>query len=39
VPASAFVAGSNTMTIGVVSGSSGEGFLSPGFAYDAVDLY
>jgi rhamnogalacturonan endolyase len=38
VPASALVVGLNTMTINVVSGSSGERFLSPGFAYDALDM-
>ncbi|QYF93453.1 hypothetical protein KY495_22770 [Massilia sp. PAMC28688] len=38
VPASALRAGSNTMTINVVSGSSGTTFLSPGFSYDAVDM-
>jgi rhamnogalacturonan endolyase len=38
VPASAFVAGTNTLTINAISGSSGTGFLSPGFSYDAVDL-
>lgn len=38
VPASAFVVGRNTMTINVVSGSSGTTFLSPGFSYDAVDM-
>jgi rhamnogalacturonan endolyase len=38
VPASAFVAGTNTMTINVVSGTAGTGFLSPGYAYDALDL-
>jgi rhamnogalacturonan endolyase len=38
VPASAFVAGTNTLTIGVTSGSSGTGFLSPAFAYDALDM-
>lgn len=37
-PASAFVAGTNTMTINVISGSSGTGFLSPGMSYDAVEL-
>jgi rhamnogalacturonan endolyase len=38
VPASAFVAGTNTLTINVVSGSSGTGFLSPGYSYDALDM-
>lgn len=38
VPASAFVAGTNTLVIRVISGSSGTGFLSPGFSYDAVEL-
>jgi rhamnogalacturonan endolyase len=38
VPASALHAGSNTLTITVISGSSGTGFLSPGVSYDAVDL-
>ncbi len=38
VPASAFVAGSNTLTINVVSGSNAQGFLSPAFSYDALDL-
>ncbi|MFG6463682.1 rhamnogalacturonan lyase B N-terminal domain-containing protein [Roseateles sp. DXS20W] len=38
IPASALVAGTNTVTINVVSGTSGTGFLSPGFSYDAVDL-
>lgn len=39
VPASAFVAGANTMTISVISGSSGSGFLSPGCSYDCVEMY
>jgi rhamnogalacturonan endolyase len=39
VPASAFVAGTNTMTITVISGSSGTTFLSPGYAYDCVELF
>jgi rhamnogalacturonan endolyase len=38
VPASAFVAGTNTLTIGVTSGSSGTAFLSPAFAFDALDM-
>ena len=39
VPASAFVAGVNTLTITIISGSSGTGFLSPGCGIDCVDLY
>jgi rhamnogalacturonan endolyase len=38
VPASAFVAGSNTITIYVSSGSSGTAFLSPAFSFDALDM-
>jgi rhamnogalacturonan endolyase len=38
VPAGAFVAGANTLAIRVISGSSGTGFLSPGYSYDAVEL-
>jgi rhamnogalacturonan endolyase len=37
-PASAFVNGTNTMTITAISGSSGTGFLSPGYSYDSVEL-
>jgi rhamnogalacturonan endolyase len=40
VPASAFVAGTNTMTITVLSGSAGlGGYLSPGYSYDCVEMY
>jgi rhamnogalacturonan endolyase len=40
VPASAFVAGTNTMTITVISGSAGlGGYLSPGVSYDCVEMY
>jgi rhamnogalacturonan endolyase len=40
VPASAFVTGTNTMTITVISGSAGlGGFLSPGYSYDCVEMY
>ncbi|HEX5407195.1 MAG TPA: rhamnogalacturonan lyase B N-terminal domain-containing protein [Pseudonocardiaceae bacterium] len=39
VPASAFVTGTNTMTITVISGSAGTGFLSPGCAYDCVEMF
>jgi rhamnogalacturonan endolyase len=38
VPASALVAGSNTMTISVISGSGGAGYLSPGMSYDCVEM-
>jgi rhamnogalacturonan endolyase len=39
VPASALVAGENTLTLTVISGSGSLGpFLSPGCAYDAVEL-
>lgn len=39
VPASAFVAGTNTLTIYAISGSGGTGFLSPGYSLDCVDMY
>jgi rhamnogalacturonan endolyase len=40
VPASALVAGPNTMTITVISGSAGlGGYLSPGMSYDCVEMY
>lgn len=38
IPAAAFVEGWNTLQLSVVSGSSGAGFLSPGYGYDAVEL-
>ncbi|WP_310346995.1 rhamnogalacturonan lyase B N-terminal domain-containing protein [Pelomonas aquatica] len=38
IPSTALVAGTNTVTLNVVSGTSGTGFLSPGLSYDAVDL-
>jgi len=38
VPASAFVTGQNIMTLTVISGSSGSGYLSPGCSYDCVEL-
>ncbi|MEZ0065660.1 rhamnogalacturonan endolyase [Streptacidiphilus sp. MAP12-20] len=38
VPANAFTAGVNVLRINVVSGMSGARFLSPGFAYDCVEL-
>jgi len=39
VPASALVAGTNTLTIYPISGSSGTTYLSPGYSTDAVDMY
>ncbi|KAL2149205.1 hypothetical protein VTH82DRAFT_8553 [Thermothelomyces myriococcoides] len=39
IPAGTLVAGTNTITINSVSGSSGDGFLSPNFIFDAVELY
>ena len=38
IPASELVVGQNTITLTGVSGSGGTSFLSPGYAYDAVDL-
>ncbi|WP_122846374.1 rhamnogalacturonan lyase B N-terminal domain-containing protein [Pseudomonas viridiflava] len=38
IPASALHAGTNSLEIGVASGKSGTGFLSPGFVYDSVQL-
>ncbi|MDR7269121.1 rhamnogalacturonan endolyase [Pelomonas saccharophila] len=38
IPSTALVAGTNTLTINVVSGTSGTAYLSPGLSYDAVDL-
>jgi rhamnogalacturonan endolyase len=38
VPASAFVEGNNVLKIGVISGSSGTTWLSPGYSTDAVDM-
>jgi len=39
VPASAFVAGTNTLTIMPVSGSGSSGYLSAGYSFDCVDMY
>ena len=40
VPASAFVTGTNTMTITVISGSGAlSGYLSPAVSYDCVEMY
>ena len=40
VPASAFVTGTNTMTITSISGSAAlSDWLSPAFSYDCVEMY
>jgi len=39
VPASAFVSGTNTLAISVISGSGGSAYLSPGFSYDCVEMF
>ncbi|MBU2665309.1 rhamnogalacturonase B [Actinoplanes bogorensis] len=38
IPAGALKTGTNTLSISVISGSSGDGFLSPNFVYDAIAL-
>ncbi|KAK1142263.1 hypothetical protein N8T08_008007 [Aspergillus melleus] len=39
IPAGTIVAGSNTITLSVISGSSGADFLSPNFVFDCVELF
>ena len=39
VPASAFVTGTNTMTIVPISGSGSTAYLSAGYSLDCVDIY
>ncbi|KAG8680021.1 hypothetical protein FRC11_003041, partial [Ceratobasidium sp. 423] len=39
IPSGTLVAGPNTITITIVSGSSGDAFLSPNVVYDSVELY
>ncbi|KAL1631986.1 hypothetical protein SLS56_004031 [Neofusicoccum ribis] len=39
IPAGTLVAGSNTITIDCISGSSGDTYLNPNFILDAIDLY
>lgn len=39
VPSGTIVNGQNTVYINVVSGNTGDAFLSPNFIYDAVELY
>lgn len=38
IPASQLVVGTNTLTVNAVSGVAGAGFLSPSYAFDAIDL-
>jgi rhamnogalacturonan endolyase len=38
VPASELVVGENVLTLTAISGSSGVKYLSPGYAWDAVDF-
>lgn len=38
IPASQLVVGTNTITLNAVSGTAGARFLSPGLAFDAIDL-
>lgn len=38
IPAGQLVVGTNTLVIQAVSGTAGAGFLSPGMAFDAIDL-
>ncbi|TFK27989.1 hypothetical protein FA15DRAFT_701371 [Coprinopsis marcescibilis] len=39
IPAGTLIAGQNTINIHVVSGSSGDRFLSPNFIFDSVELF
>lgn len=39
VPASALVAGTNTLTISVISGETGTEYLSPGYSFDCIDMF
>ncbi|KAI8626714.1 polysaccharide lyase family 4 protein [Xylariaceae sp. FL1651] len=39
VPAGTLVGGSNTVTINVISGSSGDEYLSPNVIFDAIELF
>jgi rhamnogalacturonan endolyase len=32
------VSGTNTLVVTVASGTAGTGYLSPGYAYDALDM-
>ncbi|PFH53914.1 polysaccharide lyase family 4 protein [Amanita thiersii Skay4041] len=39
IPSGTLIAGTNTIQINVISGSSGTQFLSPNFVYDSVELF
>ncbi|KAH9884356.1 Rhamnogalacturonase B, N-terminal-domain-containing protein [Xylariomycetidae sp. FL2044] len=39
IPAGTLVAGDNSVTINVISGSSGDTFLSPNVVFDAIELF
>lgn len=39
VPAGTLVSGSNSISVAVISGSSGDAYLSPNFIFDAVELF
>ncbi|KAI0474734.1 polysaccharide lyase family 4 protein [Xylaria cf. heliscus] len=39
VPAGTLVSGTNTITINVISGSSGDTYLSPNVIFDAIELF
>ncbi|KAJ5600780.1 hypothetical protein N7450_001847 [Penicillium hetheringtonii] len=39
IPSGTIVAGENTITISVISGSSGDTYLSPNFIFDCVELF
>ncbi|KAH8651093.1 family 4 polysaccharide lyase [Xylariales sp. PMI_506] len=39
IPAGNLVSGTNTITINVISGSSGDDYLSPNVIFDAIELY
>ncbi|KAF2753217.1 hypothetical protein EJ05DRAFT_445189 [Pseudovirgaria hyperparasitica] len=39
IPSGTLVAGSNTITINVVSGSDGDTYLSPNIIFDAIELF
>ena len=39
IPSGTLIAGRNTISISVISGSSGDAFLSPNFVYDSVILF